>query len=118
MISPLDTGQDFEGENTSEDIHKISMHGMLGHNNPKILRIKGKIKNRGNTILINSGRTLNFIQEGIALFLNLEVSISHLIMIGNGDQLVQNAQCLNIPIILNNTPFTIDFFVLRITGID
>lgn len=39
-------------------------------------------------------------------------------MIGNGDQLVQNAQCLNIPIILNNTPFTIDFFVLRITGID
>lgn len=39
-------------------------------------------------------------------------------MIGNGDQLVCNTQCLNVPVLLSNTSFTIDFFILPLSGAD
>lgn len=37
-------------------------------------------------------------------------------MIGNGETLNCNTQCLNVPVILNNTSFSIDFFILPISG--
>lgn len=68
---------DFQQIESSDDIPQISMHAMLSHNNPKALRIKGKIKNHDITILIDSGSTHNLIQKRIALLLNLHISPSH-----------------------------------------
>lgn len=71
-------------------------------------------------ILIDSCSTHNFIQQSVIHFLNLPISNSNQfqVMIGNGDQLVCNTQCLNVPVLLSNTPFTIDFFILPISGAD
>lgn len=39
-------GKDLDEANTLEDSPKISMHALLGHNNPKTLRVMEKIKNK------------------------------------------------------------------------
>lgn len=84
---------------------------MQGHTSSKTLRISGKIQNHNITILVDSGGTNNFIQDRTVRFLNLPISSSNQfqVMIGNGEQLVCNTQCLNVPV---NTIFNIGFFIL------
>lgn len=49
------TTHDLEHIKPSEDILQISLHVMLGHNSPKTIRIKGKIKDHNINVLIDSG---------------------------------------------------------------
>lgn len=53
-------------------------------------------------------------------FLNLSISSStqFQVMMGNGEQLVCNSQCLNVPVLLSKTTFHIDFFISPINGAD
>lgn len=71
-------------------------------------------------MLLDSGSTHNFIQEGIVRFITLPILTLNqfYVMIGNGDQLVCNTQSLKVPILLCNTIFTIDFFILPISDGD
>lgn len=93
---------------------------MFGHSSPRTFRIKGKIHNRDNTILIDSDSTQNFIQECIACFLNLSLTPTHPlnVMIGKVNKLNCNTQCLTVPVCLNNSRFIVDFFILPINGAD
>lgn len=43
------------------DNPKISLHALTGSQNPKIMRLKGKIENQWLTILLNTGSTHNFL---------------------------------------------------------
>lgn len=103
-----------------EVLPQISLHAMLGHTSPKTLRLSGTIRNHNITILIDSSSTHNFIQERIVHFLNLPISNSNQfqVIIGNGDTLSCHTQCLNGPVLLSNKLFTIDFFILPISGVD
>lgn len=58
--------------------------------------------------------------KNVFRFLNLPISNSDQfhIMIGDGEQLVCNTQCLTVPVLLSNTSFTIDFFILLLGGAD
>lgn len=114
------TSQGSPTELDSEELPQIRLHAMLGHTGPKTLRLSGKIRNHNVTILMDNDSTHNFIQERIVRFLNLPISNSNQfqVMIGNGEQLVCNTQCLNVPILLSNTSFIIDFFILPLSGAD
>lgn len=54
-----------------------------------------------------------------SLFQNLGLNVLSLsqfqVMIGNGEQLVCQKQCIRVPVILGTTAFTIDFFILPIS---
>lgn len=112
---PPDTSPELLPEIPQEDTPQISLHAMLGHTSPKLCPLSIRYKIEKVTILIES--THNFMQECIVCFLNLPISNSNKfhVMIDNGEQLVCNTRCLNVPILLCNT---IDFFILPVRGAD
>nr|GEY67279.1 reverse transcriptase [Tanacetum cinerariifolium] len=98
----------------------LSPAALLGVTYPRILRVTGHIEKHAVTILVDSGSTHNIIQPRIASFLNLAITLipSFPVMIGNGSHIHCHVFCQTVPLYLQNTPFTIPFFVLPIEGSD
>ncbi|GKB94316.1 ty3-gypsy retrotransposon protein [Tanacetum coccineum] len=98
----------------------LSPAALLGVTSPHTLRVTGHIKGHAVTILVDSGSTHNIIQPRIASFLNLAITPipSFPVMIGNGSHLHCQGFCQTVPLYLQNTPFTMPFFILPIAGAD
>ncbi|GAU40605.1 hypothetical protein TSUD_28110 [Trifolium subterraneum] len=99
---------------------QISFHSLSGSSATATLRIPGQIANHSVTVLIDGGSTHNFIQTRIAKFLNLPTSpVNTLkVMVGNGQLLECNHICPNTSLTLQNHPFTMDLYVLPLSGAD
>ena len=52
------------GESEEENNGEISLHALKGVTNNKIIKVAGSMKNHGLLILIDSGSTHSFLNEG------------------------------------------------------
>ncbi|GKB30446.1 ty3-gypsy retrotransposon protein [Tanacetum coccineum] len=98
----------------------LSPAAYLGLASPKALRVTAHIDGHAVTVLVDSGNTHNIIQPRIATFLNLPITpISPFpVMVGNGSHIHCDGFCQTVTLNIQNTPFTIPFFVLPIEGAD
>lgn len=74
---------------------EISLQALSSTFNPRTLQLRGKVKGRDLTILIDSGSTHNFVQDNVAY--KLEVGLQPLpefkLFIGSGEYLVCREVC-------------------------
>ncbi|GAU38891.1 hypothetical protein TSUD_67540 [Trifolium subterraneum] len=99
---------------------QISFHSLAGSSATATLRIIGQIANHPVTVLIDGGSTHNFIQTRVAKFLNLNASpVNTLkVMVSNGHLLECHHLCNDVALTLQSHPFTVDFYVLPLSGAD
>ncbi|GJZ35223.1 ty3-gypsy retrotransposon protein [Tanacetum coccineum] len=103
---------------TAPQYLSLSPTAFLGLASPKALRITAYIIGHPVTVLIDSGNTYNIIQPHIASFLKLPIIPipSFPVMVGNGNHIYCDGFCQTVVINLQDTSFTIPFFVLPIEG--
>ncbi|GAU38235.1 hypothetical protein TSUD_145900 [Trifolium subterraneum] len=98
---------------------QLSLHAMSGSINQNTFRILGTIAKQQVTILVDSGSTQNFIQDRVAKFLGLSITLAphpFRVMVGNGSTLECAMQCTGVNFIIQGNHFTSDFFVLPLGG--
>ncbi|GJS84533.1 ty3-gypsy retrotransposon protein [Tanacetum coccineum] len=103
---------------TAPQYLSLSPAAFLGLASPKALRITAYIMGHPVTVLVDSGSTHNIIQPHIALFLKIPITPipSFPVMVGNGNHIHCEGFCQSVVLNLQNTSFTIPFFVLPIEG--
>jgi hypothetical protein len=96
----------------------ISLHALLGHTIPQTIRLLGHINNHPLSILVDSGSTHNFIQDRVArqLGLTLQPTQSFQVLVGNGEELHCSHMSHDTPLVIDSTPFSVDLFVLPLSG--
>lgn len=60
-------------EPDSEDLTKISLHAMLGHTSPKIVRLSGKIRNHNVTSSLTVAALITSFKNVFCSFLELPI---------------------------------------------
>jgi hypothetical protein len=90
----------------------------MGHSIPQTLRVMGQINHNPVAILIDSGSTHNFLQDRVAKQLGLTTTPAHSfkVLVGNGEELQCTTICPSVSLILGPHSFTIDLFVLPLSG--
>ncbi|KAF7117136.1 hypothetical protein RHSIM_RhsimUnG0001700 [Rhododendron simsii] len=85
-------------EERLEDNVQISMHALAGCNSFRTMRIKGKLKGKIITILIDSGSTHNFLEPTIAKHsgFSIEATPNLSVAVANGTRLSSKAVCKNL----------------------
>lgn len=105
--------------NTNDPIPaQISLNSLAGHIAPETLRLVGTISGQQVLILIDGGSTHNFIQEQLVrkLGLHCRQTTPLRVMVGNGQHLECQQLCTEIPVEIQTTSFTVDLYVLPISG--
>lgn len=104
----------------SDNTPCISYHALNGFLVPSTLKIAGKLFGKDVMVLIDSGSRNNFIQTRWANHLHLTVQPSfHLrVTVGNGEFLTCGGECLQVPLQLGDTIFSIDLILLPVFGVD
>lgn len=98
----------------------ISLHAFTGQFVPRTLKVTGSINGHSIVALFDGGSTHNFIQSRLAKHLGMAIQpIPHLnVTVGNGDTI----GCLGLAhqqsILLGQTPFSTDLYLLPIYGAD
>ncbi|MCI13743.1 hypothetical protein A2U01_0034863, partial [Trifolium medium] len=102
------------------DPAQISLHALMGHTIPQTLKVLGHISKSPVMVLIDSGSTHNFIQDRVAkqLGLPLKEAQSFTVLVGNGEQLPCSHMSPQTNITLDSHSFTVDLFVLPLSGAD
>ncbi|XP_028191387.1 uncharacterized protein LOC114377177 [Glycine soja] len=97
---------------------QISLNSLAGHIAPETLRLVGTISGQQVLILIDGGSTHNFIQEQLVskLGLHCRQTTPLRVMVGNGQHLECQQLCTEIPVEIQTTSFTVDLYVLPISG--
>ena len=98
----------------------LSPQALTGTISPKTLKFTGLIHNLPVTVLIDSGSSHNILQPRIAHHLNLAISPNPplSVMVGNGAFIKCQGICPVVDISLQNSTFTIPFYLLPIEGAD
>ncbi|GAU26218.1 hypothetical protein TSUD_354400 [Trifolium subterraneum] len=109
--TPLELGVDV-------DPAQISLHALMGHSIPQTLRVMGRIHQTPVAVLIDSGSTHNFLQDRVARQLGLQTEPAHSfrVLVGNDEELQCTTFCPQTPLLLGSHKFTVDLFVLPISG--
>ncbi|EOX93785.1 Uncharacterized protein TCM_002711 [Theobroma cacao] len=102
----------------SHDTSTISLHALAGTSNPRTMRIREKIHGHVATILIDSGSTHNFINDGFAAKIGLQPvrAGSFEVLIGSGERLRSQGRCQRVPLLLPRASLLIDVFLLPLKG--
>ncbi|MCH81628.1 hypothetical protein A2U01_0002419, partial [Trifolium medium] len=97
---------------------QISLHALMGHTIPQTLRVLGHIRKQPVSILIDSGSTHNFIQDRVVkqLGLSTDPAGSFQVLVGNGEELQCSSMCSNVSLSLGPHTFSVDLFVLPLSG--
>ncbi|XP_061369307.1 uncharacterized protein LOC133312169 [Gastrolobium bilobum] len=106
-------------ENDTTDIKDAALHAMGDHSFGHSLRFKIVFSHKEVSILIDSGSTQNFIQKQLALELQLSITkVKKLrVYLGNGEVLVIDRKCLNVPIELQGVQFSVDLWLLELSDL-
>ncbi|CAJ2668471.1 uncharacterized protein LOC123905356 [Trifolium pratense] len=95
---------------------QISFHALSGHLAPETLRLAGRITHQRVHILMDGGRTHNFLQERLVMSLGLKVQPT--VMVGNGTLLDCNQVCPGVTLHIQGHTFVVDLHILPISGAD
>ncbi|KAL4179659.1 hypothetical protein AMTRI_Chr13g121170 [Amborella trichopoda] len=106
-------------EDDSTATPAISLHAIFGIRAPETMRVTGRLR-REATILIDSGRTHNFISENLAQRVGLK---SHLrgrleVAVTSGEKVSSTGKCSNVKMSLQDISLYVDFFSLPLEGYD
>ena len=103
-----------------EDNGKISLHALNGMTNNKIIKVEGKVKEKGLMILIDSGNTHNFLDEGTARRLKSPLSNTPplSVTVANGGRVISNSACPRFNWETQGEEFEVDLRLLQLTGCD
>ncbi|KAD3067067.1 hypothetical protein E3N88_34947 [Mikania micrantha] len=98
----------------------ISYNALAGGNSPSTLRFTGLVKGKPVQVLLDGGSTHCFVQTRVAKFLNLVIeSITPFsVLVGSGEQLPYSGIVKNVELTIQNSPITVDFYVLPLKGWD
>lgn len=93
---------------------------MEGRIDPATLRIKGSIKGREFVALVDGGSTHNFLHPMVAKFLGLTITPAQqlTVTVGNDNKLSCEGRCFNVPLILGQHQFNVDFHLIPFHGSD
>lgn len=72
-------GGDFEGDETTLNLAKISFHAILGNTIKATMKLQGEINERQVLIIVDSGSTHNFMVETIVEELEIPVQTNSII---------------------------------------
>ena len=110
-------GVQFE-QDTQETTPEISFHAMAGTEHPQTLRVSGKLKNKEVIVLIDGGRTHNFIDQSIVSKFGLPVVRDKKlqVMVANREKIECIGQCQALTLIIQELPVTTDFYILPVTA--
>ncbi|GAU31589.1 hypothetical protein TSUD_54120 [Trifolium subterraneum] len=100
------------------DPTQISLHALMGQLIPQTLRVMGQIHHTPVAVLKDSGRPIMFLQDRVARQLGLRTEPAHSfrVLVGNAEELQCTTLCPQIPLLLGSHQFTVDLFVLPISG--
>ena len=90
----------FPEKTVQKQVPEISYHVLDRQTSPKTIRLTGSVKGHNVQGLIDSGSTHNFIQSHTAnkLCLTIEKSKAFKVFIGNGDYLLCEHKCHQVPL--------------------
>lgn len=97
---------------------QISLNFLAGHLAPEAIRLVGLISNHHVVLLVNRGNTHNFVQHRLITQLGLScwATSSLRMMVGNDQNLECTSICERVSIIIQDIIFTMDLYVLPISG--
>ncbi|TYK02029.1 Ty3/gypsy retrotransposon protein [Cucumis melo var. makuwa] len=113
----LESPQEEEKQKTFAE---LSLHSVVGLNDPGTMKVKGKIQEREVIILIDCGATHNFISEKLVESLQLPVKeTGHCgVILGSGTAVQGKGICENVEIQLSNWKVKEEFLPLELGGVD
>jgi hypothetical protein len=102
------------------DIPEISLHAISGAQSPQTMRIKGMIMKTCITLLADTGSTHNFLSVELANRLGLKPDrhTEFEVLVANGEKLSSKGKCSAVQVWFQNTRFTIEFYLLNLSGYD
>lgn len=108
------------GEFGKEDNGEISLHAFKGMTDNKIIKVERKVKEGNLSILINSGSTNNFLDEGTARKLKCPLmGIQPLsVTVANGSRVLSNSSCPGFCWEIQGEKFEADLRLLQLGGCD
>lgn len=103
-----------------EDNGEISLHALKGVTNNKIIKVEGRVKDKSLMILIDSGSTHNFLDEGIAGRLKCPLSDAQplSVIVTNGGRVLSNSTCHGFNWEMQGEEFEADPRLLQLGGCD
>lgn len=83
-----------------EENPEISIHAIAGASSPQTMHVRGILKGRQFTYLIDSGSTHNFVDPSISRRLGKHIQLSDKIqlVVANGGRLASQGKCINLEI--------------------
>ncbi|KAK9073457.1 hypothetical protein SSX86_007781 [Deinandra increscens subsp. villosa] len=98
----------------------LSDAAFFGLSSSQTLRVKGLIANHPVTILVDCGSTHNIIQPRIASLLSLPTQSIYpfFVMVGNGQHIQCSGYCPMVQLLVQNSKFSLPFFVIPVEGAD
>ncbi|KAF8413570.1 hypothetical protein HHK36_001561 [Tetracentron sinense] len=129
LLDGDDVGEEIEimekGEGTTIEEHPqeeplISVHALAGSVSYQTMRVRGKIKQRVVTILIDSGSTHNFLDPSVAKQTGCSIQQTNplWVTVANGSKISSTAMCQQLEWLMHGTPFQTDFRLLSLGGCD
>ncbi|GJY69458.1 transposon ty3-G gag-pol polyprotein [Tanacetum coccineum] len=109
---------DTQEHNPDDSLAEISFHAISGSINPQTLRLPGKIKNKEVVVLIDGGRTYNFIDQALAdrFGLVVETDTPFQVVGGNREHVTCTGRMHNLTIVIQGYVVSTDFFVLLVAA--
>ncbi|XP_017408768.2 uncharacterized protein LOC108321508 [Vigna angularis] len=103
---------------TIPDSAQLSLNALSGHFNSKMFCVTGQILEHSVCILIDSGSSHNFLQSKRAHELGLPFQPTKplSVMVGNGHALTCSQVCTQVPLLIQNQAFMVDFHLIDLCG--
>ncbi|XP_043807599.1 uncharacterized protein LOC110608432 isoform X2 [Manihot esculenta] len=120
FLIDLDDDSKSDAESDSDSPPEISLHAITGTRNSQSMQLLGCWHGRQVLILVDSGSTHSFVSNSVVADLQVTVDAKDglRVKVANGEQLHSPGLCKGAPIELGNSVFTVDLFVLQLTGFD
>jgi hypothetical protein len=111
---------ELEKDDSIEEEMTISHHALTGSMGLQTIRLRGKVKNREITILVDSGSTHNFLDPETAKFTGVAVENTNVlwVTVGGGGKICSQAKCSAFSWTMQEVEFTTEMRLLTLGGCD
>ncbi|KAF8405746.1 hypothetical protein HHK36_007823 [Tetracentron sinense] len=99
---------------------QISLHALTGYTGPQTMRVTAWVGQRQVLILIDSGSTLNFVDQRVAQSLGLPVTLVEIfwVIVANGERIPYSEKHEGVRLMIQGMEFITSLFSLPLTGLD